>query len=207
MPANPLKAALHRLAFSSSPAYWERRYRFGGNSGGGSYGRLAEFKAEIINGFVKERGIQSVVEYGCGDGAQLALAEYPAYVGVDVSRTVLKRAKRQFPEHTFLHLSELPERLPTNLALSLDVIYHLVEDEAFEAHMARLFDSSFVIIYSSNHDECGPAHVRHRQFTKWVEDNRPDAKLLKHIPNRYPFDPADKETSLADFYIYASPQP
>lgn len=37
------------------------------------------------NDFVRARGIDSVIEFGCGDGAQLALAEYPAYGGIDVS--------------------------------------------------------------------------------------------------------------------------
>ena len=35
--------------------YWDQRYKKGGNSGAGSYGRLAEFKAEIINKFIKEK--------------------------------------------------------------------------------------------------------------------------------------------------------
>ena len=207
-----IRQALARLAFGSSPSYWERRYRNGGNSGAGSYGRLAEFKAEVINGFVKDRGIQSVVEYGCGDGAQLALAEYHSYTGVDVSRTVLEQARERFPAFTFAHLSELPEEVAAELALSLDVIYHLVEDETFENHMKRLFNADHVIIYSSNHDERLAAHVRHRNFTKWIEENRPQARLLKHIPNRYPYDPANDQTSFADFYIYdvrpgSSPRP
>jgi hypothetical protein len=32
--------------FSGSKAYWENRYADGGNSGAGSYNRLADFKAE-----------------------------------------------------------------------------------------------------------------------------------------------------------------
>src|SRR5437899_4317923 len=60
---------------------------FGGraNSGLGSYDKLAEFKAEVLNGFVKENTIKSVIEYGCGDGNQLKFAEYPSYLGFDVS--------------------------------------------------------------------------------------------------------------------------
>src|SRR5690349_24554192 len=59
-------------AFRSSPSYWEERYRQGGNSGVGSYGQLARFKAQTINRFVAEQAVTSVVEFGCGDGAQLA---------------------------------------------------------------------------------------------------------------------------------------
>ena len=59
----------------STSDYWEARYAAGGNSGKGSGGVFAEFKAEIVNTFVREHDIASVIDFGCGDGAQLALAE------------------------------------------------------------------------------------------------------------------------------------
>ena len=64
-----------------SAQYWRDRYRSGGNSGAGSYGRLADFKAEIVNAFVREHDVASVIEFGSGDGAQLALADYPTLSG------------------------------------------------------------------------------------------------------------------------------
>jgi formylmethanofuran dehydrogenase subunit E-like metal-binding protein len=73
--------------------------------------------------------------------------------------------------------------------------------------MQRLFDSSerFVIIYSSNTDD-NPAglapHVRHRNFTRWVEANQPDWTLTQYIPNRYPLKDDQKKESFADFYIF-----
>jgi hypothetical protein len=91
--------------------------------------------------------------------------------------------------------------------LSLDVVYHLVEDSVFDAYMRRLFESArrFVIVYSSNMDQDWPAeHVRHRQFTKWVEQHRPDWALQHTLKNAYPHDAADPEqTSFADFYVFA----
>ena len=75
--------------FTSSEKYWVNRYNGGGNSGEGSYGQLAEFKAEIINEFVRRNVITSVIELGCGDGNQLKLAEYPLYIGFDVSLKAL----------------------------------------------------------------------------------------------------------------------
>ena len=71
----------------SSVAYWEGRYRAGGNSGAGSYGRLATFKAGFVNGFVELNAIRSAIEFGCGDGNQLSLLSVPRYTGVDVSPT------------------------------------------------------------------------------------------------------------------------
>ena len=87
------------------------------------------------------------------------------------------------------------------------MIYHLVEDETFHAYMQQLFASAekFVAIYASNKDDpsTGTPHVRHREFTRWVEKNRPAFELTKKIQNRYPFDPENADqTSFADFYIY-----
>ena len=193
----------------SSADYWEARYREGGNSGAGSYGRLAAFKAQFLNEFVRTAGVRSVLEFGSGDGAQLMLAQYPSYTGVDVSRTIVDAAREKFrdrPEIRFLHASEYPPRLKADLVLSLDVIFHLVEDDVFEAYMRRLFDSSLrhVIIYSSNDNRGFVApHVRHRKFTKWVTKARPEFRLVRQERNPYPEDVEDPDnTSFADFYVF-----
>src|SRR5262245_15823168 len=77
--------------FPGSGRYWEDRYGTEGNSGVGSYGKFAAFKAEVINVFVAARGVQSVIELGCGDGNQLKLAQYPKYTGYDVSETAVRK--------------------------------------------------------------------------------------------------------------------
>ena len=56
------------LKINSSREYWEQRYSMGGTSGAGSYDKLAEFKVEVINSFMKKYQISSVIEFGCGDG-------------------------------------------------------------------------------------------------------------------------------------------
>ncbi len=196
--------------FKGSENYWKDRYEAGGNSGAGSYNQLAEFKAEILNAFVSENGIRSVIEYGCGDGNQLNLARYPKYIGFDVSSKALSICLKKFEDDgtkSFMAMETYGGET-AELTLSLDVIYHLVEDSVFVDYMKRLLDSSqrFVIIYSSNVDENlgGTAsHVRHRHFSKWIEDNSMEWKLLKHIPNKYPFDGDAKRGSFADFYIYS----
>lgn len=178
-------------------------------SGRGSYGRLAEFKAETLNAFVRQHRVSNVVEYGCGDGNQLRLADYPAYVGFDISAEALSLCREIFrgdPTKSFRLLSEYAGE-KADLALSLDVIYHLIEDEVFESYMKRLFDSSdrFVIIYSSNteqQDQRIAPHVTHRKFTKWIEENVRAWKLIRHIPNKYPYSAHDNTGSFSDFYIY-----
>lgn len=195
--------------FDTSARYWEDRYRGGGNSGAGSYSNLAAFKAEVLNEFVAANAVESVIEFGSGDGAQLELAEYPRYVGVDISHTALAVTRQKFAGDSskrFVHSSEVTDEDLADAALSLDVIYHLVEDDVFDAYMRSLFDSAirYVVVYASNIDALAPSpHVRHREFTCWIEANRPDFRLLKKIPNLYPFSEKNPQhTSFADFYIF-----
>lgn len=90
---------LRNKKFPGSKEYWEKRYREGGTSGSGSYGKLGEFKAEVINSFIEEQGIKSVIDFGCGDGNQLSVFQLPActtYIGLDVSKTAIRRCIERF---------------------------------------------------------------------------------------------------------------
>ncbi|NYF51433.1 class I SAM-dependent methyltransferase [Tunturiibacter gelidoferens] len=202
---------LRRARFRSSVDYWDQRYRKGGDSGAGSYNRLAEFKANFLNTFVEQHRISSVIEHGSGDGAQLKLARYPSYTGVDISPKAVEICRTLFasdPTKRFFEASLLPAGTVADLALSLDVIYHVVEDHVFDAYMQKLFASAsrFVIVYSSNMERDWPyKHVHHRKFTEWVARNQPRWSLLSKTPNAYPYDPANpEETSFADFYVFAA---
>jgi hypothetical protein len=205
----------HPARFPGSASYWKRRYRRGGHSGAGSYGKFATFKAEVLNRFVASHGIESVIEFGCGDGNQLRLASYPRYRGFDVSRRALASCRRIFRDDASKSFRAMRryrgERAA--LTLSLDVLYHLVEDAVFERYMRTLFGAAqrYVIIYSSNHDDnrgFEGTHVRHRRFTDWVATNLPDWQLKRHVPNRYPYRGNPRTGSFADFYIYErSPRP
>lgn len=193
-------------AFPGSKEYWEERYISKGTSGAGSYGKYAEFKAENINSFVKKNDIKLVIEFGCGDGNQLSFFDFPNYIGLDVSKTAIKlcveRFKNDKRKSFFLYGPECFEDnhsvFKAELALSLNVIYHLIEDHIFEFYMKHLFSSSdkFVIIYSDDIDTKQAYHEKHRQFSKWVETNLPEWKLINKIKNRYP------NESCADFFIY-----
>jgi cyclopropane fatty-acyl-phospholipid synthase-like methyltransferase len=199
-----------RFGFRSSSSYWEQRYRQGGTSGSGSYGRLAEFKAKTINDFVQRMGIRTVIEFGCGDGAQLALSQYPSYVGIDVAESSIVACRQRFAgdgTKSFYLIGDMPKNPDRfDLVLSLDVIYHLVEDEIFESYMRSLFAKAgrFVAIYSSNKSEPSDApHVRHRLFTQWIEIHEPEWRQSGFLPNIYPHNPARiEDTSFADFYFF-----
>lgn len=193
----------------NSSSFWESLYQKGGTSGPGSYGKLAVFKAEVINEFCEKHKINSVIEWGCGDGNQLSLMNFPKYIGLDVSETAIKRCKEMYAEDDtksfFLINDELSMAEPADLTLSLDVIYHLVEDEIYEKYMSNLFASSkkYVCIYASNYDTEQVGHVRHREFIPFIKERYPRFKLLNHIPNRYPYDSAsENETSVSDFFFF-----
>lgn len=199
----PLKKLFQKRKFPGSADYWEDRYARGRNSGQGSFGNLAEFKAQILNDFVRKYQIENVIEYGCGDGNQLTLAIYPSYVGFDVSPTVIKKCQNIFA----LDSSKKFELISNyngekaELTLSLDVIYHLVEDRVFSEYMDRLFSSSekYVIVYSNDIEDGGSpnkSHVRSRKFSQWVLDNAKSWKLKEVIKNKFP------KESTADFFIY-----
>ena len=198
-----------QTSFKSSGAYWIERYAKGNNSGSGSYGKLAAFKAEIINDFVNRKKIDSVIEWGCGDGNQLKYFNIPFYTGFDISPKSIEICRNIFgaDKSKEFFLVDDYKNQKADLSLSLDVLFHLVENEVFHNYMENLFDSSskYVLIYSSNYeiDEKTAPHVKHRTFTDWIEVNKPEFTLIEHIPNKYPFDPKQPDTtSYADFYIF-----
>jgi SAM-dependent methyltransferase len=199
------------LDFVNSTDYWIKRYEVGGNSGAGSYGILAEYKAQFLNDFVKKNSVSSVIEFGCGDGNNLGLFDFPNYLGLDISDLVIKKNRQKFKNDLSLAFlvsnSQLKFSFKADLTLSLDVIYHLIEDTVFESYMSALFDASnqFVIIYSSNEDYAHPSHhVQHRKFDKWIEKNRPNYKLYEEIrnPQKAELTGSDSDRSFADFFVF-----
>ncbi len=199
-----LKMIILKEQFSSSSNYWENRYKKNKTSGSGSYGDSAKFKSKIINDFVNENDVKNILELGCGDGNQLSLAKYPFYVGVDVSDSVIQKCKSNFAgdnEKIFHNLSEfmkIKNNYTFDLSLSLDVIYHLVEDNVFISHINELFSSSkYVIIFSTDFDDIfyQRLHIRNRKFTDFIKENIKNYQLIKEIKNENKF-------SKVNFYIY-----
>lgn len=165
----------------------------------------------MLNDIVAERNVQSVIELGCGDGAQLGLSRYPIYLGVDISSAAVAACQKRFAgDNTkcFITLDEFRTAPRTgDLALSLDVIYHLVEDNVFDSHLRDLFGAAthFVAIYSSNSNKIvDPApHVRHREFTSWIEQNQPNWQLAKIYRNPYPYRWWNRQdSSHCDLFLY-----
>lgn len=191
---------------TSSADYWENRYKNNGNSGIGSYNHLAQFKADIINKFVEEHNINTVIELGCGDGNQLSYFNFNKYIGYDVSQTVVELCKNKFNNDNtkqFYLLNELDENNKADLVLSLDVLFHLLEDSVYYEYLEQLFNISnkYVIIYSSNYDAPTNRQMVYRKFTDYVNNHFKNWKLIKYIENKYKHEKKIAH-SISDFYIY-----
>lgn len=196
-----------RLGFPGSADFWERNYAGGGTSGNGSYGTMADSKAGFLNKFVRERDVSSVIEFGCGDGNQLSLASYPCYTGLDVSRAAIGLCKDRFagdPDKSFFLYDgdcfvDRAGLFTADLAISLDVIYHLVEDQVYETYMTHLFAAAgrYVVVYTSNTTIGDTAPwVRHRKFSEWVDGHCPQWHLILVESG------CNAEPGGADFFVY-----
>lgn len=199
-----LIAALRRLRYPGSRRYWERRYARGGHSGAGSSGPIAEYKAAVLNDFVRRHDIRSVVELGCGDGQQLQKAAYPAYVGLDIAPSAVARCQALFdgdPTKSFYlydpHRFE-PADFQAELAISLEVIFHLTEENLYQLYLQHLFRLSrrWVVVFSPDEtDTTGGIypHFRPRHFSADV----PTAWVLRaRLPNPH------RERSMSDFFVF-----
>ena len=197
----------------SSKTYWEERYKSGGNSGVGSYSKFAEFKAEFVNAIIEKYSVRSVTEIGVGDGNQLSTLKVKKYIGIDVSETAIERCKNVFKDDkskSFYLSKDFVQHEKSDMSLSMDVIYHLVEDDIFDGYMHDIFDTSskLICIYASNTKsplgEKNTKHVKHRRFTDWIEKNKPDSRLVCFKKNRYPYNGDYKTTSFSDFYVFTA---
>lgn len=203
-----LKPLVRKARFQNSARYWQRRYERGETSGTGSYGKFAEYKAGVLNRFVTDRGITRVAEFGCGDGNQLEKFQFKRYLGIDVAPAAVERCRtkyghdrtKRFLVHTGADTVAAIREFGPELTLSLDVIYHLVEDPVFEEHIHSLFrlSSRYVIVYSSNvarrHDA---PHQVDRRFTDYVEERIHGWNLIDVVVN-----PHKGAETQSDFYIY-----
>ncbi len=204
------KRVLLSVFFNDSSQYWEKRYSKGGDSGIGSYGNFAEFKAKEINNFIRTNNIKSSIEFGCGDGHQLSLINYECYLGLDVSQAAINICREKYRHDNTKSFSLLSEYNNTiaELSLSLDVLYHLTEDSVYHNYLRTLFASSdkFVIIYSTNFDSKKTfnfinKHVRHRKFTEWVTIHQPEWQCISHTPGPFPLGSGNSRYTI-DFFIY-----
>ena len=173
-------------SFTNSTDYWRKRYFFGGNSGKGSFGEEALFKAEKLNKLISQYNFDGVIELGCGDGNNASFYKSKYYFGFDISLDAIKICKHKFSGKNNFQFFEIDEKysnkikeikntydLKNELAISFDVIFHLVEDEVYLAYLDKLEDASNknLLIYSTDYDKFEKsAQVRHRRYSEELEN-------------------------------------
>jgi len=196
-----------RIAFNYKD-YWQLRYLKGEGSGAGSYSVLAEFKAEVINNFIKDHNIKSVIEFGCGDGSQLKLMNCAHYLGFDIAKASIKWCRLLFrDDKTKSFMIYDPKYFINNdfirsdLVVCLDVLYHIIPEEEFIKTLQDIFScsSKYVILYTSidayKYYPYKPgSHIYHRDTLRYLSQFK-EFKIEKIIEQKY------KNLSSADFII------
>lgn len=195
---------IRRLRYPGSLRYWEKRYAKGGRSGSGSLGKVALFKAGFLNELVRRYGIRSVVELGCGDGDQLAMAEYPVYRGLDIAPTAVAMCRERFagdqskrfevydPEHF------MAEKYAAEMAISLEVIFHLTEENIYRAYMRHLFalGKRWVVVFASNAKDITGGVYPHFRLREWLPDVPEGWVLRERLACPY------QEGIVSDFWVF-----
>jgi len=193
---------------NDSLAYWNDRYIKGKTSGRGSFGILADYKISFINKLISDKDIRSVADFGCGDGNQISKLLKIPYFGYDTSSVAIDMCNVKFTndEQKSFHLLPVHDLPLVDLAISLDVIFHILTFEEFVSYLQILFRASnrYVLIYSSNFDSTRIKHIKHWNFTTHVNKLFPEWKLSLHEPNPHNIYQGSVKISFADFYLYSN---
>jgi hypothetical protein len=188
--------------------YWDERYDAGFSSGAGSYGDLAAFKADIINGFIRAQGIHTIMEFGCGDGNQLKLMHYEKYLGLDIAYSAVQKCRMMYArDHSKSFICYHPQGFVNNrfiradLVVCLDVLYHILPEDDYLKTLDDIFSSAdrFVILYTDTDQFTKmslkkDAHIIHRDTLSYLK-KYPAFSIIEIIPNKYP------DLSWANFII------
>ncbi len=119
-------------------------------SGAGSDHSVTAPFVDVVLRFVRERGINSLVDLGCGDfrvGSQLA-SSVRSYIGVDIVPNMIAENAKQYGREnvTFLCRDITSETLPfAELCIVRQVLQHL-SNRQIAAALANLRQFPFVIV-------------------------------------------------------------
>ncbi len=182
--------------------WWDDWYLNGGISGAGSRGLLAQYKADVINDFIDKHDINSVVEFGCGDGYVLKLMKYNNYLGLDVSKTAIKMCLEMFQDNDSKSFMLYDPNYFVNktikkfdLVVCLDVLYHIFDENDYLKLLDDIFSfsSKYIIIYTTLTDSAPKSiDTLHRNILTYLEKYKKDY-YIQILKQRY------KEISGSDF--------
>ena len=164
--------------------YWDKRYRYGGESGAGSVGAYRKWKWSIIDKYVKVKE-KTVLDVGCGDITFLKGKRFKGYLGLDISPTIIKRNQKKRPDLLFdtVDVTQIRFIVPQfEVLLCMDLLFHIMDDDDFEDLLGNLNHLAgewlFLINWCKNpllylKDD----HQYFRDLTLWF-DRLPDLELV-----------------------------
>lgn len=172
--------------------YWENRYKTrkktskGYGSGIGSEGKENEYKTNYVNDFIAKNNIKTVIDYGCGAGNfTIGLTGFEHYIGYDISQSCIDFCINRFKNRDNLTFTTDTALLSSDyeLGLSIDVLFHQVNDNDYIEHLMMLFRHKYVIIYSHDTDEnkIQNEHVLFRKISKTIAEMFPNYRLTKAV--------------------------
>lgn len=125
------------------------------NSGSGSRGSLAAFKASFINDFVKEKNISSIIDFGCGDLYNASLFNVKEYLGIDiVDHQIPEKVLAQSFKTLTTRFDQVELDKGSDLVICLDVLYHILKDELeyLKSTLEKIVElsSDYIVIYAQD---------------------------------------------------------
>ncbi len=140
------------ITHSFSEIYRENRWAAG--SGTGSKPENAVEYIAFISRFLRQNGVQSVVDFGCGDWQFSRFIDWSGihYTGIDLVQTVIGRNTKEFSAQniTFKCTSDIAKIPNADLLISKDVFQHLPNEAVL--HYLSIFKQKFKWLLITNDD-------------------------------------------------------
>jgi len=177
------------------------------NSGLGSRGLLAKFKADFVNNFIKENNIETLFDFGCGDLHNSSMIEVSEYLGIDiVGHKIPKEVKADSFRTAVSRFDEFVCEEPADMTLCMDVLYHILngEEEYLKATLEKLVECSkrYIVIYAqdSKRTDLGWENVEHMHNGPWRQLlEKHNVKLIQQQAKE---DYGTGPSSEAVFFVY-----
>jgi len=177
--------------YNFSFKYWENRYNSGGNSGNGSYGEGLKNKALLLNNLINKYDLKSISDVGCGECTLLPyLQGIRKYYGYDISPTVLSKISKNNQDgfsKEFILLTNNTKIVSSDLVLSLEVIFHQVNDDEYLDYMRKLVNSNgeYLLILTMNEgilktNHIKNRHIKYRDISKFMDST--NYSLVEKFP-------------------------
>ena len=126
----------------SNSLFWDFRYNFNPDlgSGIGSKGKFIAYKSAIVGQFCHDHFVEELLDCGCGDLSllkQIEVIKLKRYIGVDISKLAIDKAKLLYPEYQFveLDLSKPLENVALDIScehsICFDVLIHQKNKEDY----------------------------------------------------------------------------